>query len=342
MAPLFIKEFGLLTHAFDIGCTMAVGFNPGVLSIEFPENSFHKAVSDTMEAAFYRYVMPDSLWKLQSWLQVGKEKKRTEAWKAFDDILTHYISIQRHKSEKTMASSDEDDDFNFLICYLTGHEITGPTPKESLIRDNIVSFLLASVDSYSLTLTWFFYLISKTPMVEIKIRQEIKRHLSMEQVEGLQIPSNFNDLSKLTYLHAAFNETLRLFPPFPFELRICTKPDFLPSGHRVDRNTRVLIGIHAMGRMESLWGEDCYEFKPERWISEEGKLIRESPSKICAFLAGPRICPGKELSYLLMKATATAIIHNYNVHVLEGQNISPKNSVLYQMKKGFMVRVKNR
>ncbi|KAK8659785.1 hypothetical protein V6N13_029979 [Hibiscus sabdariffa] len=183
-------------HAFDIGFIMAVGFNPGVLSIEFPENCFHKAVSDTMEAAFYRYVMPDSLWKLQSWLQIGKEKKRTEAWKVFDRLLTHYISIQRHKSKKTMASSDEDDDFNFLKCYLTGHEITGPTPTESLIRDNIVTFLLASVDSYSVTLTWFFYLISKTPMAEIKIRQEIKRHLSMKQVEGLQIPSNFNDLSK--------------------------------------------------------------------------------------------------------------------------------------------------
>ncbi|KAK8636426.1 hypothetical protein V6N13_124172 [Hibiscus sabdariffa] len=228
-------------HAFDINCIMAVGFNPGVLSLEFPENRFHKAMSDTMEAAFYRYVMPDSLWKLQSWLQIGKEKKRTEAWKAFGHLLTYYISIQRHKSKDVMASSNEDDDFNFLKCYLTGHEITGPTPKESLIRDNIVHFFLASGDTYSLTLTWFFYLISKTPMVEIKIRQEIKRHLSMKQVEGLQIPSNFDDLSKLTYLHATLNETLRLFPPVPFELRTCTKPEFLPSGHRFDRNTRILI-----------------------------------------------------------------------------------------------------
>ncbi|KAL4346543.1 hypothetical protein GQ457_17G011200 [Hibiscus cannabinus] len=268
-------------------------------------------------------------------------KHHRKVFYALDDVLTHYISIQRHKSKELMASPNEDDDFNFVKCYLTGHEITGPTPKESLIRDNIANFFLASVYTYSSTFTWFFYLISKKDMVEIKIRQEIKRHLSMKQVESLQIPSNFDDLSKLTYLHAAFNETLRLFPPIPFEFRTCTKPDFLPSGHRVDRNTRVLIGIHAMGRMESLWGEDCYEFKPERWISEEGKLIRESPSKFCAFLAGPRICAGKELSFLLMKATATAIIHNYNVHVLEGQNISPKNSVLYQMKKGFMVRVKN-
>ncbi|MBA0655201.1 hypothetical protein Goklo_007708, partial [Gossypium klotzschianum] len=281
-------------HAFDIGCIMGMGFNPGVLSIEFPENRFHKATNAAMEAAFCSYVMPDCLWKLQSWLQIGKEKKRSDAWKAFDDPLTQCISIQRHKSNKTMASSNEDNDFSFLNCYLTGN--------------------------YRLT------------------REEIKRHLPMKQVEGgLHIPSNYDELSKLTYLHAALCETLRLYPPVSFEFRSCTKPDFLPSGHRVDRSTRDLIGIHAMGRMESLWGEDCYELKPERWISEEGKIKRESPSKFCAFLAGPRICPGKEVSFLVMKTTAAAIMHNYNVDVLEGQNIRPKNSVLCQMKKGLMV-----
>ncbi|MBA0716999.1 hypothetical protein Golax_004848 [Gossypium laxum] len=120
-------------HAFDIGCIMGMGFNPGVLSIEFPENRFHKATNAAMEAAFYSYVMPDCLWKLQSWLQIGKEKKRSDAWKVFDDPLTQYISIQRHKSNKTMASSNEDNDFSFLNCYLTGHEITGPTGRHRRI-----------------------------------------------------------------------------------------------------------------------------------------------------------------------------------------------------------------
>ncbi|XVF45183.1 hypothetical protein PTKIN_Ptkin02bG0184600 [Pterospermum kingtungense] len=333
-------------HAFDIGCLLAVGSNPGVLTIEFPENRFHKAMSDTLEAAFYRYVMPDSLWKLQSWLQIGKEKKRSEAWKAFDDLLVEYISIQRQKSNQGTASESNADEnsFNFLNCYLTGHEVTGPTPScDSLIRDNIVHFLFASDDTYSLTLTWFFYLLSKNPIAETKIREEVKRNLSLKQVgRKLQLPSNFEELNKLTYLHAALCETLRLCPPIPFEFRTCTKQDVLPSGHRVDPNTRVLIGIHAMGRMEGVWGEDCHEFKPERWITEEGKIKREAPSKFCAFLAGPRICPGKELSFFLMKATATASIHNYDVHVIERQKIAPKNSAFYQMNKGLMVRIKNR
>ncbi|PPE02671.1 hypothetical protein GOBAR_DD00230 [Gossypium barbadense] len=317
----------LVRHAFDIGCITGVGFNPGLLSIEFPENRFHNAMSDTLEAAFYRYVMPDSLWKFQSWLQIGKEKKRSDAWKAFDDLLTQFISTQRHKSKKSVASagSNEENDFNFLNCYLTGHEITGPTPKDSLIRDNLVHFLFASDDTYSLTLTWFFYLISKAPMVENKIREEIKRHLSMTQVEGgLQIPSNYDELSKSNISSCS----------------VVRNPK-TTSTDSVRIQNMYKAGLSSE-RMESLWGEDCYEFKPERWISEDGKIKRESPTKFSAFLAGPRICPGKEVSFLLMKATAAAIIHNYNFHVVEGQNIGPKNSAFYQMKKGLMVRVKKR
>lgn len=32
----------------------------------------------------------------------------------------------------------------------------------------------------------------------------------------------------------------------------------------------------AQGRSESVWGPDAKEFKPERWITAEGDLRRES------------------------------------------------------------------
>uniref|UniRef100_A0A6N2MN06 Cytochrome P450 n=1 Tax=Salix viminalis TaxID=40686 RepID=A0A6N2MN06_SALVM len=47
--------------------------------------------------------------------------------------------------------------------------------------------------------------------------------------------------------------------------------------------------------MKSIWGEDCQEFKPERWLSpEEDKF--EAPKdgyKFVAFNAGPRTCLGE-------------------------------------------------
>ncbi|OMO74154.1 Cytochrome P450 [Corchorus capsularis] len=331
-------------HAFDIACKLATGYDSQLLSLEFPENRFHNAMSDAWEAAFYRYILPDAIWKLQSWLRIGKEKKRRKAWKALDDLLAEFISIQRGEIErnKAMKSSQEDDDenFNFLKCYLTGHEVTGPTPSDSLIRDNLIHFMLATDDTNSTVLTWLFYHLSKNPDVEIKIREELKKNLSFKQVgENLQLPSCLiDDLNQLVYLHAALCEALRLSPPVPFEFRAATQDDVLPSGHRVRQGTRLLMGIHAMGRMPWLWGEDCHEFKPERWITDEGKIKREVPSKSLAFLAGPRICVGKNLAFFIMKATTATILHNYNVHVIEGQNVTPKHSVIFHMQHGLKVK----
>ena len=333
----------LARHAFDIACIMATGCNPRLLSLEYPENRFHDAMNDAWETAFYRYVMPDNLWKLLNWLQIGKEKRRTRAWKALDDLLAEYIAIQRGKLNKAMASNEDDEEnFNFLKCYLTGNEVTGPTPCDSVIRDNLIHIMFATDDTNSTVLSWFFYLLSKNPMVETKIREELKRNLSFKKVGECQLPSSLNELNKLTYLHAAICETLRLCPPVPFEFRTATEKNILPSGHCIEKNMRVVMAIHAMGRMTWVWGKDCNEFKPERWITEEGKVIRELPSKFLAFNAGPRICLGKDFAFIIMKSTAATIIHNYNVSLLKGQKVTPKNSIIFHMKHGLMVRIKNR
>ncbi|PWA79675.1 cytochrome P450 [Artemisia annua] len=43
-------------------------------------------------------------------------------------------------------------------------------------------------------------------------------------------------------------------------------------------------------RMRSIWGEDCKEFKPERWISKNGGIKHEPSYKFTTFGSGPRTC----------------------------------------------------
>ena len=97
-----------------------------------------------------------------------------------------------------------------------------------------------------------------------------------------------------------------------------------------------------MGRMESIWGRDCLEFKPERWITEGGG-IRHVPSyKFIAFNAGPRSCLGKEMTFIQMKIVAIAIICNYHIEVVEGHPVYPSSSVILHMRHGLKVKVSKR
>jgi len=129
------------------------------------------------------------------------------------------------------------------------------------------------------------------------------------------------ELDRQVYLHAALCEALRLYPVVAFDPRTATGEDTLPSGHHIGRNTKIIIFIYAMGRMEEIWGEDCLQYKPERWISEQGGIISVPSYKFSAFGGGPR---------------------NYHVQVVEGHPVLPSVSVVLHLKHGLKVRITKR
>lgn len=77
----------------------------------------------------------------------------------------------------------------------------------------------------------------------------------------------------MVYLQAAISESLRLYPPVPIEMKEAVEDDVLPDGFEVKKGARVLYCVFSMARMESIWGKDCLEFKPERWI-EDGEFCK--------------------------------------------------------------------
>ncbi|KAI4323414.1 hypothetical protein L6164_023022 [Bauhinia variegata] len=104
----------------------------------------------------------------------------------------------------------------------------------------------------------------------------------------------------------------------------------------------ILISLYAMGRSEEIWGKDCLEFKPERWISEKGSIAYVPSYKFISFNAGPRTCLGKDLSFIQVKMVVSAILWNYRIHVVEGHPISPSISIVLPMKYGLKVRITKR
>ncbi|CAI0417247.1 unnamed protein product [Linum tenue] len=95
-----------------------------------------------------------------------------------------------------------------------------------------------------------------------------------------------------------------------------------------------------MGRMKFIWGDDCREFKPERWLSPDGtKFEGHDAYKFVAFNAGPRICLGKDLAYLQMKSIAAAVLLRHRLTVVPGHRVEQKMSLTLFMKHGLMVEV---
>jgi cytochrome P450 len=107
------------------------------------------------------------------------------------------------------------------------HEIT-----DQKIRDIVINFLIAGRDTTALTLSWFLYSLSSRPWVQEKLIEELRsvdgsvadeprdalnsaQFPSKDRIEAFSKNLNYEKLSKLQYLHACLQETLRLYPPVP-------------------------------------------------------------------------------------------------------------------------------
>ncbi|PHT27146.1 hypothetical protein CQW23_33250 [Capsicum baccatum] len=333
---------------FDTISKLLLDHDPKSLSINLPHVPCEKAFNDAVDAVLYRHVLPKCYWKLHKWLQVGKEKNLMKACEAFDQFL---YPVMSKKHEKLMNNDikDEDHDFDLLTDYVkaynqctNGDNASKLSSVQEFLRDTFLNLMFAGRDTTSTTLTCFFWLLAKNPLVEKKIREEIQQQLHLKEDENLKSLFDIEETRKLVYLHGAFCEALRLFPPVAINHKAPAELDVLPSGHRVSPNTKILLSFYTMGRMEALWGKDCLEFKPERWISEQGGIKHEPSYKFPAFNAGPRTCLGKEMTFIQMKRVAATIIYNYQIQIVEAQTISPTATVVIRMTNGLKARVVKR
>ncbi|XP_061357512.1 alkane hydroxylase MAH1-like [Gastrolobium bilobum] len=325
---------------FDNICSIVLGHDPNCLSIDFPEVECEKAFTEAEECIFYRHTVPKSVWKLQKWLQIGPEKKFTEACTIFDEFLYACIASKQEELSKYNKNEMAESHVDLLTAMM--REEKGQLHDDKFLREAAISLFLAGRDATASALTWFFWLVATHPLVEAKILEEIKENFGDKEENNKHGVYGVEEVKKLTYLHGAICEALRLFPPIPFERKQAINADILPSCHRVNPKTVILFSSYAMGRLEEIWGKDCLEFKPERWISERGGIVYAPSYKFISFNAGPRTCLGKDLSFIQMKIMATAILCNYRIQLVEGHVATPSLSIVLLMKHGLKVKITKR
>ncbi|KAB1206300.1 Cytochrome P450 86B1 [Morella rubra] len=341
--PIDLQDV-LLRLTFDNVCMIAFGVDPGCLHPGLPEIPFAKAFEDATEATVQRFVSPTCIWKAMRYLNVGTEKKLKISIKGVDEFAEDVIRTR--KKELSMQSDDKKQRSDLLTVFMGLKDEQGQPFSDKFLRDICVNFILAGRDTSSVALSWFFWLLEKNPAVEERILAEICRIVG-ERAEvktgecGSPLIFRPEEIKKMDYLQAALSEALRLYPSVPVDHKEVVEDDIFPDGTVLKRGTKVIYAIYSMGRMESIWGKDCKEFKPERWL-RDGRFMSESAYKFTAFNGGPRLCLGKDFAYYQMKFAASSIIYRYRVKVVKNHPVEPKLALTMYMKHGLKVNIYRR
>jgi fatty acid omega-hydroxylase len=322
----------LLRLTFDNICGLTFGKDPETLSPEMPENPFAIAFDTATEATLQRLLYPGILWRVEKLLGIGAERR-----------LKKSLEVVETYMDDAIAARKENPSDDLLSRFMKKRDVEGNHFPISVLQRIALNFVLAGRDTSSVALSWFFWLVMNHPEVEAKIIKEISAILTEtrgnDRQKWLDEPLVFDEADKLVYLKAALAETLRLYPSVPQDFKYVVENDVLPDGTHVPAGSTITYSIYSVGRMKSIWGEDCMEFKPERWLSpEEDKF--EPPKdgyKFVAFNAGPRTCLGKDLAYLQMKSVASAVLLRYRLSLVPGHRVEQKMSLTLFMKNGLHV-----
>ncbi|KAK9147468.1 hypothetical protein Scep_006225 [Stephania cephalantha] len=317
--PVDLQDL-LLRLTFDNICGLAFGMDPETLSEGMPDNAFAAAFDRATEASLQRFILPEAFWKLKRWLGLGMEVTLSKSLKCIDGYLTNVI--QTRKQELLLTQHKHDD----LLSSWTGH----------VLRRAELVFLAGDVAPACR---------GEDPDRDLYGSMETRG--GEDEEEGISRwvdePLAFDEVDRLTYLKAALSETLRLYPSVPEDSKHVVVDDVLPDGTFVPAGSSITYSIYSTGRMKSTWGEDYGEFRPERWISADGKRYEPQDAyKFVSFNAGPRICLGKDLAFLQMKSIAAALLLRHRLEVAPGHRVEQKMSLTLFMKYGLKVNMRPR
>ncbi|WOH06162.1 hypothetical protein DCAR_0625585 [Daucus carota subsp. sativus] len=284
--------------AFDCICKISFGLDPKCLELCLPMSEFAVSfdLASRLSAERAMTTVP-LIWKLKRFFNIGSERRLKKAINMIN-VLAQELIQQRRKKD---FSNDPD-----LLSKFMNSSITD---DETLLRDIVISFVLAGRDTVASALTSLFWVLANHPLVSEAIRDEADRVIGTNQEM-----SSIEQLQKLHYLQAVVYEGMRLYPPVQFDSKFCLEDDILPDGTFVKSGTRITYHTYAMGRMKEYWGENCLEFKPERWL-RDGAFFQENPFMYPVFQAGVRVCLGKEMALLELKSVILCLLRCFDIQL---------------------------
>ncbi|CAL1701116.1 unnamed protein product [Somion occarium] len=241
--------------------------------------------------------------------------KSAKPMRIVDDFLDPILKDALEKAKRDQDgrlikkdNPDEVDEDETLLDHLVRF-----TTDPVVLHDEILNIMIAGRDTTAGTLTFLVYLLSQYPQALLKLRQEIL------SVVGPTRRPTYDDIREMKFLRAVINETLRLFPSVPFNVRYPVQDVLLPNTSDpstpffIPKMTPVAYSVWMMHRRTDYWGPDAEEFDPDRFLDERlHKYLTPNPFIFLPFNAGPRICLGQQFAYNEMSFFMVRLLQNFS------------------------------
>jgi cytochrome P450 len=209
----------------------------------------------------------------------------------FDDVVIEMIE----QREREGLGHHHD----LLDLLLTVTDDDGTPMDRKLVRDELVTMMLAGHETTANALSWLWYCLAQHP-------DAYERHLEeVRSVLGDRAPEP-DDLDRLVWTRACLQEAMRLYPP-AWVLEREAREDIDLDGVLVPRKATVIFLVHLIHR-DARWWTDPDEFRPERFMPGAPNPRRGT---YLPFGAGRRVCVAANFALTEGTLIAAMISHRF-------------------------------
>lgn len=238
-----------------------------------------------------KFISP-GMWIL--WRKVPRPGYR-KSLKELDEYLYRIIA------ERRMGALEQD-----LLQHLIDAGLT-----DQVIRDQMLTMLIAGHDTSTALLAWTFALLGQHPDIHARLKREV------------------DTLEKSPLLDQVIKESLRLYPPIHIgNRRVAQEMGF--SHGTIPAGERMFYSIYLTHRDPTIW-ESAENFCPERFA--RGR--KTPPFAYVPFGAGPRACIGAAFGQAEARLVIARLLHthtfeftNHKIRAHMGATLEPRPGVM--------------
>ena len=238
------------------------------------------------------------------------------------DTVAHLVA------ERSAAGTDGDD---LLSALLAARDDDGRGIDDVLLRDEVVTLLLAGHETTANWLTFCWLALAEHPAVEARV------HAELDDVLGAA-PVQPGDLERLPYLRAVLEETLRLYPPAWGVGRRALERRTLGG---FDVPARAVLGLSqfAVHRDARFWPAP-ERFDPERWLSPSAERVPRGA--FFPFGDGPRRCIGEHFARAEAGIVMATLARAWSLDRVSHEPVELEAKVTLRPRGGLRVRIARR
>jgi cytochrome P450 family 110 len=213
-----------------------------------------------------------------------------------------YTEIQERRDNPNTSRND------ILSLMMSARDENGEPMTDVELRDELMTLLVAGHETTASAITWALYWIHHLPEVRQKLLSEL---------DNFRDNADLYEITRLPYLTAVCQETLRIYPIAMIALPRAVKSPIEIMGYKFEPGTLLAPCIYLTHRRQDLY-PNPQQFQPERFLARQFSQYEYLP-----FGGGNRRCLGVAFAMLEIKLVLATVLSHFELAIAEPRPVKP-------------------